>query len=83
MTPNEWSDAVYEATGMVVTREQAQAIGEMAITRGQEVARLRDALRAFLSADDHWLRGNKGGEWAAMMAIARSKARAALGEYPA
>jgi hypothetical protein len=42
--------------------------------------RLREAVRAFLSADDHWLRGNKGGEWAVMMAAARAKARAALKE---
>jgi hypothetical protein len=45
-----------------------------------EIERLRDAVRTFLEADDHWLRGNKGGEWAAMMAVARAKARAALKE---
>jgi hypothetical protein len=29
MTPDEWSDLIYEAAGIVVTREQAQAIGQM------------------------------------------------------
>lgn len=29
MTPDEWSDLIYEAAGLVVTREQAQAIGQM------------------------------------------------------
>lgn len=32
MTPDEWSDLIYEAAGMVVTREQAQAIGQMVST---------------------------------------------------
>jgi len=32
MTPDEWSDLVYEAAGMVVTREQALAIGQMVST---------------------------------------------------
>jgi hypothetical protein len=29
MTPDEWSDRIYDATGLVVTREQALAIGQM------------------------------------------------------
>ena len=45
-----------------------------------EIVRLRDAVRTFLAADDHWLRGNKDNGWAAMMAAARAKARAVLGE---
>ncbi len=32
MTPDEWSDLIYEAAGLVVTREQAQAIGQMVST---------------------------------------------------
>ena len=32
MTPDEWSDLIYEAAGMVVTREQALAIGQMVST---------------------------------------------------
>ena len=29
MSPDEWSDRIYDATGLVVTREQALAIGQM------------------------------------------------------
>ena len=29
MSPDEWSDLIYEAAGLVVTREQALAIGQM------------------------------------------------------
>lgn len=32
MTPDEWSDLIYEAAGLVVTREQALAIGQMVST---------------------------------------------------
>jgi hypothetical protein len=32
MTPDEWSDLIYEAAGLVVTREQALAIGQMVNT---------------------------------------------------
>jgi hypothetical protein len=32
MSPDEWSDLIYEAAGLVVTREQAQAIGQMVST---------------------------------------------------
>jgi hypothetical protein len=67
------ADLELQRWGLAVTRkdrDRAMADGD----------RLRKALRAFLSADDHWLRGNKGGEWAVMMGYARAKARAALKE---
>jgi hypothetical protein len=42
--------------------------------------RLRDAVRAFLDADEHWKRSPGNREWYAMMAAAGDKARAALKE---
>ena len=60
--------------------EQSREMLEAVEKAEAECGRLREAVQAFLSADDHWLRGNKGGEWAAMMAVARAKAFAALGE---
>jgi len=57
MTPDEWSDAIYEATGMVVAREHARAIGELVAARIKEVEaerdRLREALRQIAHSADY------------------------------
>ncbi len=62
---DQWCD---QAQKMAAERDAARA----------EVARLRGAVEALIAADDHWLKGNKGGEWAHRMSIAREVARAAL-----
>lgn len=48
MTPDQWSDLIYEATGMVVTRDQAQAIGALVERQTAPLVAERDRLAAAL-----------------------------------
>jgi hypothetical protein len=64
----------------IVERLLAPGHGALADEAAHEIVLLRDVIRTLLNADDHWLRGNKDNEWASMMATAREKAHAALGE---
>ncbi len=76
-----WKSAAHTAGNY---REEERARAETAEAERDlaraEVARLRGVVEVFVAADDHWLKGNKGGEWAHRMSIARELARAALAE---
>ena len=70
-----------EAMWQRIVRERREAADEI-VRLGVESARLRSAVRALLDADDYWLRGNVGNEWAHRMSIAREVASAALAKEP-
>jgi hypothetical protein len=85
---NDWCDQAKKAraerdAAIMDADMQAREAGNMEHNARVLMAErdlLRDVVRAFLKADDHWLRGNKDNEWASMMASARAMAHSALKE---
>jgi hypothetical protein len=49
MNPDQWSDAIYDATGLVLTRQQAEAIGQLVERQQATLAAERDRLAAELA----------------------------------